>query len=66
MNDAGAAWSLPWHALQNRLASGLGACGPLWRLLPRDEIGATPEALSWLRRGRHGDRHLGAEVRAPK
>jgi hypothetical protein len=44
INEAGAAWSLPWHALLRDLASGLGGDKPI------KVQGVAVPASSWLQR----------------
>ena len=47
-DDAGAAWSLPWHALLRNLASGLGGEAPVHSARPVKSL--TVSANSWLQR----------------
>jgi hypothetical protein len=50
MNDVRESWSIPWHALQRRLAEP----APAAAARPRIRAGAPPAAASWLARARRG------------
>jgi hypothetical protein len=53
MNEVGAAWSLPWHALLRDLASGLGEDVPVRSApfgMPMKVQGVDVSASSWLQR----------------
>jgi hypothetical protein len=51
MNDLSELWSLPWHALQRRLALGLGAATPIYIPPGHSRASVRPaQTQSWLMR----------------